>query len=380
MEKNKDDFKRIFKLILFAALMFWGVNNVNVLIGFLNNFSDIISPFIVGGCLAFIINIPMAAIEKKMLAPRKNKKTGKEFKLNKKVARAFALLFSLIFIAFILFAIVKLIVPELINVIKLLIEKIPYYADKIELYLQNSDETGKFIEEILANVQLNQDSVKNELLKLISGVLTSSFSFIGATFSVIVDSIISIVFAAYILLSKEKLLTQFDKLFQAYLSQKWYKRITKVLRLTKVTFSTFFTVQCFEATLLGLLCVLGMLLLEIPYAVTVGVFVGVTALIPVVGAFIGIIIGAILIVSVEPFKVITFIVFVLILQQIETNLIYPKVVGDKIGLPGIWVLVSVSVGASLLGIVGMLIGVPITSVIYRLLRENVNDRLKEKNA
>lgn len=378
MEKNKDDLKRIFKIVFFAAIIFWGVSNIDIVMGFINNFLEIISPFIVGGFLAFIINIPMAAIEKRMLKPRKNKKTGKEFQLNKKIARAFSLLFSLIFIAFILFGIVTLVVPELINVIKLLIEKVPYYAEKMQFFLENSDETGKFIEEILSNIEINQDSIKNDLLKVVSGVLSSSVSFVGATLGVIIDSIISIVFAAYILVSKEKLLNQFDRLFKAYLSPKWYKRITKVSNLTKNTFSTFFSVQCFEATILGLLCVLGMLILKIPYAVTVGVFVGVTALIPVVGAFIGIIIGAILIVSVEPLKVITFIIFVLILQQVETNLIYPKVVGDMIGLPGIWVLVAVSVGGSLFGLVGMLLGVPATSVVYSLLKENVSERLGEK--
>ncbi|MBQ8298688.1 MAG: AI-2E family transporter [Clostridia bacterium] len=377
MEKNKDDLKRIFKIVLFAAIIFWGVSNVDIVMGFLNNFIEIISPFILGGFLAFIINIPMAAIEKRLLKTRKNKKTGKEFQLNKKLARALSLILSLIFIAFILFGIVTLVVPELINVIKLLIEKVPYYAEKVQLYLQNSDETGKFIEEVLANIEINPDTIKNDLLKVVSGVLSSSVSFVGATFGVIIDSIISIVFAAYILVSKEKLLNQFDRLFKAYLSPKWYKRITKISNLTKNTFSTFFSVQCIEATILGLLCVLGMLILKIPYAVTVGVFVGVTALIPVVGAFIGIIIGAILIVSVEPIKVITFIIFVLILQQVETNLIYPKVVGDMIGLPGIWVLVAVSVGGSLFGLVGMLLGVPVTSVIYTLLRENVNERLSK---
>lgn len=375
MEKNKDDLKKIFKIVFFAAIIFWGVSNIDIVMGFINNFIEIISPFILGGFLAFIINIPMAALEKRLLKPRKSKKTGKEFKLNKKVARALSLILSLIFIALILFGIFKLVVPELINVIKLLIEKVPYYAEQMHLFLQNSDESGKFVEEILANIEINQDSIKNELLKVISEVLSSSVSFVGAALGVLIDSIISIVFAAYILVSKEKLLNQFDRLFKAYLSPKWYKRITKVSNLTKNTFSTFFSVQCFEATILGLLCVLGMLILKIPYAVTVGVFVGVTALIPVVGAFIGIIIGAILIVSVEPFKVITFIIFVLILQQVETNLIYPKVVGDMIGLPGLWVLVAVSVGGSLFGLVGMLLGVPATSVVYTLLKENVNERL-----
>ena len=176
-------------------------------------------------------------------------------------------------------------------------------------------------------------------------------------------------------MSKEKLGNQFTRLFKAYLSTKWYQRISKFLRISKRTFSTFITVQAFEATLLGILCTIGMLIFNIPYAITVGVFTGVTALVPVVGAFLGIFVGALLILAVEPLKVIPFIVLVLIIQQIEGNLIYPKVVGDAIGLPGIWVLAAVSIGGSLAGIFGMLIGVPVASVIYTLIKEDVNSRI-----
>ena len=176
-------------------------------------------------------------------------------------------------------------------------------------------------------------------------------------------------------MSKEKLGDQFNKLFKAYLNTKWYQRILKFLRITKRTFSTFITVQVFEATLLGILCIIGMLIFKIPYAITVGVFTGVTALIPIVGAFLGIFVGVILILAVEPTKVITFIVLVLLIQQIEGNLIYPKIVGDAIGLPGIWVLAAVSIGGSLLGILGMLISVPVASVIYSLVKEDVHSRI-----
>lgn len=375
MEKNNNDFRRIFRIIFFAVLLFWISNNIPIILGILGKLFDILFPFIVGGSLAFIINIPMAAIEKRMLKPKRNKKNGKEKQPNKKLARFFAMIFSIIFIIAILLAIFKLIVPELINVVKLLIEKLPYLAEKAQTFIQTNTEAGNLIQDIFSKLQSTEISFEEEVLKFVSNILNSSISLVGSVVGFITNLVISIIFAGYILMSKEKLCNQFNKLFKAYFSTKWYQRISKFLRISKRTFSTFITVQVFEATLLGILCIIGMLIFKIPYAITVGVFTGVTALVPVVGAFLGIFVGALLILAVEPLKVIPFIVLVLIIQQIEGNLIYPKVVGDAIGLPGIWVLAAVSIGGSLLGILGMLIGVPVVSVIYTLLKEDVNSRI-----
>lgn len=376
MDKSNRDLKRIFNVILLAVILFWISNNVPAILGIFSKVLSILSPFILGGCIAFIINIPMAAIEKRMLKPRKNKKTGKEKEPNKKLARFFAMIFSIIFILFIILAIFKLIVPELVNVVQLLIEKIPYLAEQAKTFLQTNTEAGELIENIMTSFEQQEISLEEEVLKFVTNILNSSISIVGSVIGFVTDLIISIVFAAYILMSKEKLATQFNNGFKAYLSQKWYKRITKILKTTKNTFSVFITVQCLEATLLGILCIIGMLIFKIPYAITVGVFIGVTALIPVVGAFLGIIIGAILIFAVEPLKVLPFIALVLVIQQIEGNFIYPKVVGDMIGLPGIWVLAAVSIGGSLWGVLGMLIGVPIASVIYTLVKEDVKVRLE----
>ncbi len=367
--------KYIFKIIFFAIFLFWISNNFLIVLNIFKKVFDILLPFIIGGCLAFIINIPMASIEKKMLKPKRSKKNKDSTQPNKKLARFFAMIFSIIFIIAILLAVIKLIVPELINVVKLLIEKIPYLAQKAEIFIENNSEMGSLIQDIFSKLQENEISFEEEVLKFVSNVLNSSISLVGYAINFVTTLVISIIFAAYILMSKEKLATQFDKLFKAYLNSKWYQRIIKILKISKKTFSTFISVQCFEATILGILCIIGMLVLKIPYAITVGVFIGVTALVPVIGAFLGIFVGALLILAVEPFKVIPFIILVLILQQIEGNFIYPKVVGDAIGLPGIWVLAAVSIGGSLLGILGMLIAVPIASVIYTLVREDVNKKL-----
>ena len=375
MEKNISDSKRIFKIIFIAVLLLWISNNVSLIVGILKKVFDILLPFIIGGCIAFIINIPMAAIEKRMLKVKKNKKTGKEKQPNKKLARFFAMIFSIIFIIAVLLAIFKLIVPELVNVVQLLIEKVPYLAEKAQTFIQDNAEANNLIQDIFDKLQSTEISLEEEVLKFVSNILNSSISLVGSVIGFITNLLISIIFAGYILMSKEKLSNQFNRLFKAYLSTKWYQRITKFLKISKRTFSTFITVQALEATLLGILCTIGMLIFDIPYALTVGVFTGVTALIPVVGAFLGIFVGALLILAVEPLKVISFIILVLIIQQIEGNLIYPKVVGDAIGLPGIWVLAAVSIGGSLLGILGMLIGVPVASVIYTLVKEDINSRI-----
>lgn len=373
MNEKRDYSRSIFKVVLFAVIAYFGINYYGVITNFIGDILDVLYPFILGGSLAFIINIPMSFLERKFLEEKTRK--GKPRFRSKKLARALALILSVLFILSILFLIIKLIVPELINVFKLLIDKIPYYVKEFNVYMENNKENMEWLNEIISGININEDSLKNEIINLVKNVVTSSISFVGSVFGVVADFIISIVFAAYILTSKEKLKGQFKRFFKAYMTPKKYESVMNVLRVTRNTFSSFFTVQCLEATILGTLCIIGMLLFKIPYAISIGVLIGVTALIPVIGAFIGIIVGVILILAVEPAKVLPFVIFVLILQQIEGNLIYPRVVGESVGLPGIWVLMAVSIGGSLFGIVGMLVGVPIASVIYILLKRNISMRL-----
>lgn len=374
MKENINYSKSIFKVVLFAVIAYFGINYYDIIFNFIGSILNVLSPFIVGGSIAFIINIPMSFLERKFLEG-KTKKGKPKFK-NKKLARALALILSIIFILAIFFLVMKLIVPELVNVFKLLIDKIPYYVGEANTFLANNQESMEWVNEILSGININEESVKNEIINLVKSVLTSSISLVTGVFGVVTDLIISIVFAAYLLTSKEKLKMQFKKLFKAYMSPKKYETVLSVLRTTRNTFSNFFTVQCVEATILGILCIIGMLIFDIPYAISIGVLIGVTALIPIVGAYIGIIVGVLLILAVEASKVIPFVIFVLILQQVEGNLIYPRVVGDSIGLPGIWVLMAVSIGGSLFGIIGMLVSVPTVSVIYILLKRNVDKKLE----
>lgn len=376
MEKNKGGAKKVFVLILGIIVVYWAINNFSIIGNAFTRIVDIIFPFILGGCIAFILNIPMSYLERKLSEEKDKKSKNKKSNKNRVLIKIISLLLSVLLIAIIITLITKLIVPELINIVNLLIYNIPYYTEELTNIIQNN---GQDIQDVLTDMNITPERIKTELISNLSNILTSSISIVGNIISTVTNFVVAIIFAGYILMNKEKLEEQVKKLLYAYLSKEWAEKVINIGSTAKSIFSSFFTVQCLEATILGSLCIIGMLILKIPYAVPIGVLIGVTALVPIIGAFIGIIIGAILILSVAPFKVITFVIFVLILQQIEGNLIYPKVVGDSVGLPGIWVLVAVSVGGKLFGIVGMLIGVPTASVIYTLIKRDVDKKLKDKN-
>lgn len=377
MESEKKDLRNLLKVIIIAIIIYWGINNFGIIGTVFGKIIEIVFPFILGGALAFILNIPMTFFENK-LSKIKNKK--RKSLINKNLIRFISLILAIIVITFILYLIVNLIVPELIDIIKLLVSNIPYYAEEINKFINSNTENIQEIDSLISGMNFDTDSIKNELMEILSSVLSSSVSLVMGVVGLITNLIIAIIFAIYILTSKEKLKNQVLRIIKAYCKKEKAIKIIEVGRITNKTFKNFLTVQALEATILGSLCIIGMLILKIPYAVPIGVLVGVTALIPVVGAFIGIIIGAILILSAEPIKVITFIIFVLILQQVEGNVIYPRVVGGSVGLPGMWVLVAVTVGGSLFGILGMLLGVPVFSVIYSMIKKDTEKRLNNTNS
>lgn len=375
MQNSKMDFKKWIILIAVAIIGYWAINNLSTVGNLFSNILSIIFPFVLGGCLAFILNLPMSFFEKKLLKP-KNKKTKKP--KNKKLIRVISIIFAIFVIVLVLALIITLIVPELINVLELLVNNIPYYIEEITKLVYMHGENIPDINTLIKEANIDIESIKNQIMSYIPSLLTSSISIVSSIINGITTFFIAIIFAIYILIEKEKLSTQLTKILYAYVKKEKVEKIINVGRVSKNTFKSFLTVQCLEASILGTLCIIGMLILRIPYAIPIGVLIGVTALIPVVGAFLGVIIGAILIVAVNPIKVITFVIFVLILQQIEGNLIYPKVVGNSIGLPGMWVLVAVSVGGSLSGILGMLLGVPVATIIYTLLKTDVNKKINKQ--
>ena len=214
----------------------------------------------------------------------------------------------------------------------------------------------------------------------IGGILNSTISVVGSVVGGVVNFFIGLIFGVYILVSKERLSSQAKRILRAYLKEKTVKEIARIIRTADDTFSSFIIGQCTEAVILGTLCAVGMLIFDFPYAVMIGSFIGVTALIPIVGAYLGAGLGAFMILTVDPLKALLFLVFIVILQQLEGNLIYPRVVGSSIGLPGMWVLAAVTVGGGLMGIGGMLLGVPLTATAYKLLRSDVNARNERKDS
>ena len=367
---KKVDIKDIKKLIIMAIVLIFAFIYISEIWSFVKFIIKVFMPFIVGLAIAFVLNVLMNTIENKWF---------KKWNTTTKVKRPISLLISIaIVLGFIVFLLL-LIIPNLQNTIELFADSIPTYsrnlqnllngwginADVISEIREVLDSLGTSLSEYIKN---NSNQVIDVTLGIASNVVTG---FVNIT--------IGFVFAIYFLAQKEKIASQFSKVMDAYLPNKKISKIKEIATLSNKVFSHFVSGQCIEAIIIGILCFLGMVLLRLPYASTISVLVGFTALIPVFGAFIGTIFGAFLIFMISPLQAIIFVMFIIILQQLEGNLIYPKVVGKSVGLPGIWVLVAVSVGASINGVLGMLLSVPICSIIYSILATNVRIRLEDKN-
>lgn len=362
--------------MLFGALLVLAILHMDkVLLGTAYMFR-ILRPFIVGAAIAFVLNIPMKFIEEKL------------FKENGKLSRwkrPISFVLTILAIILVFWLVYMLIVPQLAETFRELAVQIPIFfqnsVKSLQEIFENNPEILGYVEGIdVSNLDWHAilTKVLNILKSGIGSVVVSTVNVAGSVFGVVFDAVIAFVFSIYLLTQKETLSGQAQRVMQAYLSEKWYSRIYKVLKLLYKNFSSFIATQCLEAVILGALFVITMPIFGFPYAVLIGTLIAVTALVPIVGAFIGCIVGAFLILVKDPIMAIGFVVLFLVLQQIEGNLIYPRVVGSSVGLPAVWVLVAVSVGGSLLGIVGMLVFIPITSTLYTLLREDVNERNKKK--
>lgn len=379
MNLTKKEIKKITGIICFAIAFYFILENLETVKNIIDNVLNTISPFLIGCGLAFILNIPMSWFEKKVFAPRKTK-NGMTKK--SRLARPISIIAAFIFLLVTISLIIKLVIPELVSVIVVFFKEIPNLALNIKEWAIDLTDQYPDISKQIQSFEIDWNAVSNEIINfsknLAGSVVTSSIGFIISFVGGIFDFIISMVFAIYILSSKKKLKTQFKNIIRAYLSEKNAKYILKICSLSKTTFYNFITGQCTEALVLGTLCFIGMLILRLPYAITISVLIAVTALIPIIGAFIGIIIGAILILSIDPIKSAIFIVFLIVLQQIESNVIYPKVVGNSVGLPGMWVLVAVVVGGGFAGMLGLLLGLPTASILYIIFKEDVMNRLNKR--
>lgn len=365
---KRDIKKNIILIITYIALIIFVLVNFEKILSILGYIINIFSPFIFGAIVAFVLNVLVNFIERKLFGKVKRKTWLK-------IKRPLSIAISVVLVIFIIVFIMNLLIPQLKNSVSLFTDSLPTYKEDIINIMNkfNLEETTiKKVSDYLDNFgKVITDYIKGNS----KDVITVTTEVATSLIAIISKAVIAIVFAIYIIAQKETLKRQFNKLMSAYLKPRTVNRINKYASMANTTFSNFVTGQCLEALIFGSLCFLGMLILRLPYATTIAVLLGFTALIPVFGAFIGTFLGAFLILMISPIKAIIFVVFILVLQQIEGNLIYPKVVGKSVGLPGIWVLLSVTIGASVGGILGMLIATPLCSLLYILLRQAVNDRI-----
>ena len=334
-----------------------------------------IAPFLTGAALAFVLNIPLKKIEKAIFKDKNGRWAGR-------LRRPISIVLTLLAVVLVLGIVTWVVVPQLVQTVSEIAKEIPFFIDRLMKQLDEVFASNPVLmEEIkkLSDIEVSWSEVFDRswefLRKGAGSVVISTLSVAGGLFSGIVNSFIAFVFALYILGQKETLGRQLRKVFAAYLPNQGNEMVLDVCRRLSGNFSSFITGQCLEAVILGSLFVVAMLLLRLPYAVLVGFLIGVTALIPIVGAFIGCVVGAFLILVDDPVKALIFIILFLVLQQLEGNLIYPRVVGNSVGLPAIWVFVAVALGGSLFGVVGMLVFIPLVSTVYGLLREDTCRRV-----
>lgn len=374
MNVDKYSMKKILLLITFTIVLYTSLQHLDIVWQSILLVWNIIFPFILGGSIAFILNIPMRFIEKKLLLIKN--------KYFIKVVRPLSLVASIVFIIGILAIVLFIVIPELGKTIVLLGKSIENFIPQAQAWLIDVFNDNKEITTWINNLEVNWQSMLDSgvtFLKMgASSLLSSSMSITMSIFSGVMDFVIAIVFSCYILLQKERLSLQLKKILHAILKPKKVASVLKVGTLSYTTFSNFITGQCIEALILGSMFFITMIIFDFPYALLVGVLIAFTALIPIVGAFIGCFIGAFLIFIQDPMQAIFFIALFLVLQQIEGNFIYPYVVGNSVGLPSMWVLFSVSIGGTLMGVIGMLIFIPIMSILYVLFREWIYRRLAKK--
>lgn len=378
MDLNKGNMKKIRGLILFTAVVCLAVVKLDVLLEGIFFLLSIVRPFIYGAAIAFVLNIPMKAIEKSLFSKAKNPKV-------EKVKRPASIFLAFAAVVLVIVFVTVTVVPQVTKTMIELGNKIPKFLADVQIWLEELFASQPQLIALLEEfdpAETNWDSIvdtvidflQNGLGSVVSSTVTVASTIIGG----VVNLFVALVFSFYILSQKEKLGSQFRRILHAYFPQKVYDKVLEVTSLAGRNFSSFITGQCMEAVILGTMFVITMALFGFPYAVMVGVLIAFTALIPIVGAFIGCFVGAFLIMVDDPVKAIWFLVLFIVLQQIEGNLIYPHVVGNSVGLPSIWVLAAVTIGGSLMGVVGMLIFIPILSTVYALLREDVNGRNGKK--
>lgn len=371
MELDKRNMKKLMILITFGIGLFWLLDSIPTIWGIISHILNLLFPFILGGVIAFILNIPMTKIENFIKSKQNNKKS-------KLPVRTISIILSLVIFLGAILLICFLLIPELIENIQLLINNIPAFFENIENWLLELVDNYPDIQKQVEDVFKDTTNFNNIMVNVLNYVINGSLSFITNLISGLFTFFTAIVFAIYMLSQKEYLGRGVKKLMYAYMKKEHVEKIMSVATLANKTFSKFISGQCVEAVILGAIFFCILTILRFPYALIISVLTSITALIPMFGAMIAMIVGALLIAVTNPLQALLFIVVFQIIQQIENNFIYPKVVGKSVGLASIWTLMAVILGGSLMGIAGMIIGLPLASILYAILREETNEQLEKK--
>ncbi len=360
--------KRFIYFIILLALLILCIKYSDSILGFAGFLWSLVTPLILGCVIAYILNILVTRIESLPCFSREDTLLGK-------VRRPISILGSLAVIIAIGVLVILIVIPQLVQAIGVIAKEIPTVVSEISVWLSSFDKDWPQLQKFLESLNVNWPQILQKAASYLTNGLSSVFSstmyIVSTISSIAVTAVVALIFSIYILSGREKLFHQFQTLASTYLNEKFYKGMCVVLKTAHDTFTKFIVGQCTEAVILGTLCTIGMLLFRFPYATMIGTLIGATALLPVVGAYLGAAVGAFMIFTIDPLKALGFLIFIAILQQLEGNLIYPRVVGSSVGLPGIWVLAAVTVGGGLGGIIGMLLAVPVTATLYKLLQKDV---------
>ena len=404
MELDKQTIKKIIGLISFAILLSWGLKNTEFIKRLIALALGLLQPFLIGGVIAFVVNVPMRALEnacfikpyqKRLAAQAAAKPAGKGSTVPAKppiwyrAKRPLSLILSLLLVIGIIGVGTLIVVPETVSSFSSIVNNLRNFPLMLNQWAQElmdwMPQAAVWLEELNLNLDLTSidwreiiTQVVNFLQNGAGNVLNTTFTVASGIFNGIVTGFLAIVFSFYLLMNKEKLGSQTKQLLYALLKEPHADYLVRVGQMTNRTFSKFLSGQCVEAVILATLFFVSMSILRVPYAMIISTLIAFTALIPIFGAFIGCVVGAFLILLVDPVRAFWFVVLFLFLQQFEGNIIYPRVVGSSVGLPSMWVLVAVTLGGSMMGVLGMLVYIPMFSVFYRLIREAVSDRLKAK--
>ncbi len=362
----KTDIKSLLKLGIGVFLLYLAIHYWTDISGFLLTIVGAAFPLLIGCVIAYLVNILMSFFERWWF-PNSSKK------IILKSRRIVCMIAAIVSMLAIVAVVVWLILPELIDCVMLIVNILPGAIEKTIAYIESweilPEDIFNFLDEINWKSQIGQ--ILKSITSGVGSVMGTVFKAVSSVFSGIVTALLATIFALYLLLGRDKLAAQSKRVLHRYLPEKGFAKLMYFLDILNDSFHKFIVGQCLEAVVLGLLCTIGMLIFRFPYATMIGALVAFTALIPVAGAYIGAGVGAFMILTVSPMKALLFLIFIVVLQQLEGNIIYPRVVGSSIGLPGIWVLAAVTIGGGIMGVVGMLFGVPLAAALYRILRDDL---------